>query len=117
MIQNYDTDVISQEEVRLVFTLRLTRFDSGYPIKVYVLPKENESTKDFAYRFIGMSVDSWFDVLDAQEVTGRLNVHTIVGTDKDMIKQISKTPYSIGYTNDAVIYRGADLIVVHHKRL
>jgi ABC-type phosphate transport system substrate-binding protein len=116
LIENVTSAKLSESEIRAVFTLRVTRFSNGIPIKVFILPQDSLTTHDFAYYYLGISPTEWFDLLAIQETSGRTNLHTVVESDSEMISKVSHTINSVGYTNDFMIMNNEDGIYTVAKQ-
>jgi ABC-type phosphate transport system substrate-binding protein len=89
--------------LRLVFTLRLVKFSDGQQIKIFMLPQDHRVTREFSTQFLGMTARRWWEVLEAQQAAGKINLHKIVPSEAAMLTAVSNTPNSIGYLDEYIV--------------
>ena len=103
-VQNsFSPEVVQVEDLRLIFTLRLVKFSDGQQIKIFMLPQEHRVTREFATQFLSMTARRWWEVLEAQQAAGKINLHRIVPSEAAMLSAVSSTPNSIGYLDEYIV--------------
>ena len=104
---------VSYSDVEDVFTLRTKRWVNGVPVKVFLLPRDNPRTKEFAMKYLGMSANRYYDLVEGRESSGRGNIAQVVDTEVKMVIKIMTTPGSIGYASESIVVNvDGDLIII-----
>lgn len=88
---------ISLTSLRAIFTMHLRQWPDGKPIKVFVLPDQNDVhisfSKEVLKTFPYQLKRSW----DLLVFSGSGQAPTVVESPKEMLQKLSSTPGSIGY--------------------
>jgi ABC-type phosphate transport system substrate-binding protein len=111
-------EIMQVEDLRFVFTLRIVKFSDGQQIKIFMLPQEHRVTREFATQFLGMTARRWWEVLEAQQAAGKINLHRIVPSEAAMMAAVTATPNSIGYLDEYIVINtgnNAALTVLERK--
>jgi hypothetical protein len=92
---------LSQNEVRLFFTMRLQQWPNGQPVKVFVLPDDHALHRDFTKTVLGLFPYQLRRVWDRQVFSGTGQAPTTVTDEREMLRRIAATPGAIGYLKSA----------------
>lgn len=87
---------VTREEVIEIYRFERFTFSDGSRIKMLVLPRDNFTTREFAYA-IGITPTRLHEKAERAFSTGRINLLRVVDTDRDVIREVSKTDGGIGY--------------------
>ena len=98
-----DGKELSYAEIEDIFTLRNKRWENGAPIKVYLLPRNDRRTREFTLKYLGMTPNRYYDMIEGKESLGKSNVTNVVETETDVIRKVITTPGSIGYASDIIV--------------
>jgi ABC-type phosphate transport system substrate-binding protein len=119
-IQNrFSPELLAVEDLRMIFTLRMIKFSDGQQIKIFMLPQEHRITRDFATSYLGITARRWWEVLEAQQSAGKINLHKIVPSEAAMLMAVQNTPNSIGYLDEYILVNLSDnspITVLERKR-
>ena len=88
---------LSQNEARLIFSMRLQRWSDDKPVKVFVLPDDHPLHAAFAKNVLGLFPYQLRGVWDRQLFSGTGQAPTTVATEEEMIRRVASTPGAIGY--------------------
>lgn len=94
---------LSYSDVEDIFTLRNRRWDNGVPIRVFLLPRDNPLTKWFSVKYLNMTANRYYDIIESRESVGKGNIFVTVNTEIDIMTRVLTTPGSIGYASDAIV--------------
>ncbi len=114
----FSPSILQVDDLRLVFTFRILRFSDGTAIKVYTLPQNHRTTKEFSTTYLGMTARRWWELLEAQEATGRKNLHRVVPDERAMYTAISSQANSVGFVDEYILVNdGGDggIVVIERK--
>ena len=89
--------------VRAIFFGQVSRWETGRPIRVYVLPPDHPATKEFAWSVLGVSPYAFEERLESLSSTRDGNVPQQVESESEMLKIVAKTPDSIGYLSSFMV--------------
>jgi len=103
LIKNTKAGEVSADDARLIFTLRITRYSDGTLIKVFVLPRDSATTRDFSMSYMKMTAFRWWELLDSYAVSGKSNLPIVVDTEQDMYRAITSNENAIGYINEFIL--------------
>lgn len=104
---------LSYSDIEDIFTLRNKKWSNGTPIRVFILPRTNPRTKEFTTKYLSMTPNRYFDILENRESLGKGNIAEIIDTDTGIVLRVLTTPGSIGYTSSSIIVNfGSNLVIV-----
>ena len=106
------TRQLTYAEIEDIFTLRNRKWNNGAPIRVYLLPKTNPLTRSFASKYLSMTANRYYDLVEGRESSGKGNITNILDTEYDLMLKVLTTPGSIGYASDLVIINFSGNIVI-----
>lgn len=103
---------LTNSDVEDIFTLRTKKWGNGVPVKVYILSRDNPRTQEFILKFLGMTPNRYFDLLDNKEFSGKGSVDTLESEYSIMIKVLT-TPGGIGYVSESFLTNfSGDVIIL-----
>lgn len=94
-------NILSSQQLRSIFTMRLTRWDSGQPVNVFTLPDRHQAHRNFVKNHLQMFPYQLRIVWDRAVFSGSGYPPTMVTSTQEMISIISRTPGAIGYIDDS----------------
>ncbi len=94
---NLAGSTLSQNEARLLFTLRLQHWPDKRPVKVFVLPDNHPLHSEFSKTVLGLFPYQLRRVWDRQVFSGTGQVPVTVDTEEEMLRLVASTPGGIGY--------------------
>lgn len=104
---------LTYSDIEDIFTLRNKKWTNGSPIRVYLLPRNNPRTKEFTIKFLNMTANRYFDLVESRESSGKGNIADIVNSEYDVMLKVLTTPGSIGYASDVVVINfSGDIVIV-----
>lgn len=108
IIQAQDVSIVSsqyslsKQEAISIFRFNDFIFSDGTKVKMFVLPKDHITTREFAYQ-IGMTSTRFHEKADQAFSSGRLNLLVVANSDRDVVRLVTKTEGAIGYVQDYFI--------------
>ena len=93
--------------VKAIFFGTITRWDSGRPIVVYVLPGDHPTSKTFAWNVLRVTPYSFEEKISSMVATRDGNPPRVVETESEMLRAVTGTPNSIGYLSSFVVINNA----------
>lgn len=88
---------ISRNQARAIFSARLSHWEDGKAIRVFVLPEESALHHEFAKRLLDLYPyqlrDAWVRVIS----TGMGQAPIMVADESEMRRLVADTPGAIGY--------------------
>jgi hypothetical protein len=99
---------LDRERLRAIFTMRLTAWPNGPPIRVFVLPDRDPVSDRFYREQLGMYSYVLRAVWDRMVFTGTGLAPTLVRSEEEMRARVRATPGAIGYVS-----RSADAPSLH----
>ena len=94
---------ISRGELWAIFTLTITRWESGQRIIVVLYPSDNTMLKAFTREYFGMNSFRFQEMVESKVNTGRAFPPIVVGTEQEMMHEVENKPGSIGFVRRFVI--------------
>jgi ABC-type phosphate transport system substrate-binding protein len=88
---------ISRVHARAIFAARVTRWEDGSPIRVFVLPDDAPLHQDMAKTLLDIYPYQLRSAWDRVTYTGIGLAPIEVGTESEMRRRVSSTPGAIGY--------------------
>ena len=98
---------IPRATVKAIFFGTITRWDSGRPIVVYVLPADHPTSKTFAWNILRVTPYSFEEKISSMVATRDGNAPRVVETESEMLRAVTNTPNSIGYLSSFVVINNA----------
>ena len=92
-----------------IFTRKTLYWQNGQKIVVFVKKMTSFEHKAFVSSVLGMSSFKFDTLLERSTYAGEAESVIELATDLEMIVNISKTPYSIGYTNYGIVVNLKDM--------
>jgi len=90
-------------KARSIFSMRLHKWPDGSPIRVYVLPDDNATHRQFVQSVLHMFPHQLRRNWDRYIYTGTGQAPIEVDSEEEMIKKVSTTPGAIGYTQKELV--------------
>jgi ABC-type phosphate transport system substrate-binding protein len=87
----------SLNDVRAIFTMRLSQWSNGEAIKVFVLPDDHPLHKSFVKGSLNLFPHQLRSIWNQSVYSGTGAAPTQVSSPEEMLQAISNTPNSIGY--------------------
>lgn len=106
--------IFLERNVASVFTLRSRTWRTGEPLQVYLLPKDSLYTKVFAKKYLQMTPQSYFDMLEFNQASGRGSVPIIVDSESDLVLKVLNTSGSVGYADENILFNLGNRIYIVH---
>lgn len=92
---------LTPDEIDDIFTLRSKKWNNGIPIRIFLLPKDSQRTQEFTLKYLHMTPNRYFDILDNKSVYSK-NFEVLDYEYSVMIKVLT-TPGGIGYVSDSFL--------------
>jgi len=89
--------VVDRQMLRAIFTMRIRAWPDGAPVRVFVLPDDNDTHDRFCREQLGMYSYVLRDLWDRLEFTGTGLAPTVVHSLDEMRARVQATPGAIGY--------------------
>jgi ABC-type phosphate transport system substrate-binding protein len=90
---------LDRERLRAIFTMRMTAWPNGPPIRVFVLPDSDPLSDRFYREQLGMYSYVLRAVWDRMVFTGTGLAPTLVRSEEEMRARVRATPGAIGYVS------------------
>ena len=90
---------LDRERLRAIFTMRVTAWPNGPPIRVFVLPDRDPVSDRFYREQLGMYSYVLRTVWDRMVFTGTGLAPTLVRSEEEMRARVRATPGAIGYVS------------------
>lgn len=90
---------LSRDFLLAVFSMRVTRWPDGSPIRVFVLPDRHAAHHRFVKQRLRIFPYQLRNIWDRQVFTGTGEAPREVSDTAEMYLQVSQTPGAIGYLN------------------
>lgn len=97
-----------------IFTLKNRVWIAGEPLQVFILPKDSIYTKAFARKYLQMTPQGYFDILEANQASGRGQVPIIVEAPAELVMRVLNTEGSIGYADENILANIGNRVFVIH---
>ena len=88
---------VSQSSLRAIFSMHLSQWPNGKPIKVFVLPSEDAVHIAFAKYVLNIFPYQLKRSWDVLVYSGYGQAPTEVSSPEEMLKRVASTPGAIGY--------------------
>ncbi|MET0067947.1 MAG: substrate-binding domain-containing protein [Candidatus Thiodiazotropha sp.] len=102
LVANRDIDFesISKNTLRSIFSMRMTQWPDGTPIRVFVMGDKSALHMDFAKQMLGVFPHQLRRAWNRQIYSGMGQAPIKVETEQEMLEQIATTPGAIGYLSE-----------------
>jgi ABC-type phosphate transport system substrate-binding protein len=100
---NVSEENLSRSFVRSIFTMRMTSWPSGMPIRVFVLGDKDKLHARFSKRMLGVFPHQLRRAWNRQIFSGIGQAPEKVKSESEMRAKVSRTPGAIGYLSEDMI--------------
>ncbi len=107
-----NVEKLTRSTLRSIFTLRLTRWQDGMPIRVFVLPDNHPSHQQFSKNNLGVFPYRLRQVWDRMVFSGIGKAPIEVEDQAAMQKEVARTPGAIGYVAEGSGENGVNYVLV-----
>lgn len=94
---------LSRSLVRSIFSMRMTSWSNGMPIRVFVLGDKDEVHATFSKRILGVFPHQLRRAWNRQIFSGTGQAPEKVESEQEMRDKVSQTPGAIGYLSEDMI--------------
>ncbi|MET0026757.1 MAG: substrate-binding domain-containing protein [Candidatus Thiodiazotropha sp.] len=101
--RDIDFENISKNTLRSIFSMRMTQWPDGTPIRVFVMGDKSALHMDFTKQVLGVFPHQLRRAWDRQIYSGMGQAPIKVETEQEMLQQIATTPGAIGYLSEEKI--------------
>ncbi len=98
--RSIDFETISKSTLRSIFSMRMTQWPDGTPIRVFVMGDKTSQHTDFTKHILGVFPHQLRRAWDRQIYSGMGQAPIKVETEQEMLEQIATTPGAIGYLSE-----------------
>ncbi len=105
LVTNRDIDYesLSRNTLRSIFSMRMTQWPNGTPIRVFVMGDKTSQHSDFSKHVLGVFPHQLRRAWNRQIYSGMGQAPMKVDTEAEMLQQIQNTPGAIGYLSEDYI--------------
>ena len=96
-----NTKRLTHTEIDDIFTFRNKKWLNGIPIKVFLLSKESTKTQEFALRYLNMTPNRYFEIVEGRGVNGKN--YEILDFEYSIMIKVLTTPGGIGYVSETFL--------------
>ncbi len=105
--------VLTRNQARLYFTMRLDEWPDRQAIRVFVLPDDHPLHRDFSKAVLRLFPYQLRRVWDRQVFSGTGRAPVMVATEQELVERVAATPGAIGYVRSgANLSAGAQVVEV-----
>lgn len=97
------TESLRRSVVRSIFSMRMTSWPSGIPIRVFVLGDKNDLHSSFSKRVLGVFPHQLRRAWNRQIFSGTGQAPEKVESEQEMREKVAHTPGAIGYISEEMI--------------
>lgn len=101
-------DTVSRTELVNIFTRKKLFWEDGHRITVFIKPMNSVEHKIFTIDILNMTPYSYKSMADSIIWSGKNTAPREIASDDEMILQLSRTPYSVGYINYSTVIYNSD---------
>lgn len=94
---------LTRSVVRSIFSMRMTSWPSGMPIRVFVLGDKNNLHASFSKRILGVFPHQLRRAWNRQIFSGTGQAPEKVESEREMLDKVARTPGAIGYISEEMI--------------
>lgn len=100
---NIEQAGLSRSTVRSIFTMRMTSWPNGQPVRVFVLGDKDDLHATFSKRILGVFPHQLRRAWNRQIFSGTGQAPEKVADEKEMLDRVTQTPGAIGYISEEMI--------------
>ena len=104
---------VSQSSLRAIFSMHMSQWPDGRPIRVFVLPSDDPGHVAFAKNVLHVFPHQLKRSWDVLVYSGSGQAPTEVSSPEEMLKKVSSTPGAIGYLPEDYLIAGGRNENVH----
>lgn len=93
---------ISYEELKAIFTLSVSRWSDGRKITLVILPADHPLQRKFLFEYLGITPSRYNEIIDSKIYSGRAPAPTVLNSEFEIVKKVSKTNGSIGFVGPKI---------------
>jgi ABC-type phosphate transport system substrate-binding protein len=94
---------LSRSLVRSIFSMRMTNWPGGMPIRVFVLGDKSKLHSSFSKRILGVFPHQLRRAWNRQIFSGTGQAPEKVESEREMLEKVTHTPGAIGYLSEDMI--------------
>ncbi|MBV2092813.1 MAG: substrate-binding domain-containing protein [Candidatus Thiodiazotropha sp. (ex Ctena orbiculata)] len=98
--RDIDYESLSRNTLRSIFSMRMTQWPNGKPIRVFVMGDKTSQHADFSKHVLGVFPHQLRRAWNRQIFSGMGQAPIKVNTEAEMLEQIGNTPGAIGYLSE-----------------
>jgi ABC-type phosphate transport system substrate-binding protein len=98
--RDIDYENVSRNTLRSIFSMRMTQWPNGTPIRVFVMGDKNALHADFTKQLLGVFPHQLRRAWNRQIFSGMGQAPIRVESEEEMLEQIENTPGAIGYLSE-----------------
>jgi len=92
-----DTQTLSADMLKRIYTMKLKVWPNGTPVKVFALPSRNEVHQAFVKELLNSNTYQLDRVWNRLAFSGRGSSPIVVGNIEELLEKVQTTPGAIGY--------------------
>lgn len=96
-----NTKRLTGAEIEDIFMFRNKKWQNGIPIKVFLLSKDSTKTQEFALRYLNMTPNRYFEIVEGRGVNGKN--YEILDYEYSMMIKVLTTPGGVGYVTETFL--------------
>jgi ABC-type phosphate transport system substrate-binding protein len=101
--RDINTESVSRHTLRSIFSMRMTQWPNGTPIRVFVMGDKTTQHSNFTKHLLGVFPHQLRRVWNRQIYSGMGQAPNKVESESEMLEQIKNTPGAIGYLSEDYI--------------
>ncbi len=94
-------DAITRDEAIQIFTGRITTWPNGQTITVFILPRDHSIAREFVFDWLQTTPYQFYETITINATRKKHNVIKVC-CENEVIKQVIRTPGSIGVTSEFI---------------
>jgi ABC-type phosphate transport system substrate-binding protein len=101
----YDTTPkrIDRNVLYSIFTLKITSWSDGTHIKVFILPRDSDTSREFIYEYFNVMPNHYYDMINASSSSGKTNSAFVIESEVDLVRKVAATSGAVGFANRSII--------------
>ena len=100
---NIEQAGLPRSTVRSIFTMRMTSWPNGQPVRVFVLGDKDDLHAAFSKRILGVFPHQLRRAWNRQIFSGTGQAPEKVADQREMLDRVTQTPGAIGYISEEMI--------------
>ncbi|MES9834628.1 MAG: substrate-binding domain-containing protein [Candidatus Thiodiazotropha sp. LLP2] len=101
--RDIDSEIVSRNTLRSIFSMRTTQWPNGTPIRVFVMGDKTSLHAEFTKHILGVFPHQLRRAWNRQIYSGMGQAPIKVQSETEMLKQIENTSGAIGYLSEDFI--------------